>query len=157
MVQEKNFNKMCSEVLEILKCYPKEDIEKIPDKIINKLNENKDANHKVIIDPNKSIFDQPVLEETIIMMFLILRNYWSTPEEKKEIDDILKENEIRFENYYSYKEIFNQENAAKINETKLNNESSKTESNSLIVREEDNFIKKVIKLIKDFFKKKNKK
>ena len=52
MVQEKNFSIMCSEVLEVLKYCPKRYINKIPTNMKMLLNDNKDFNHKIKINPN---------------------------------------------------------------------------------------------------------
>ena len=143
MISNNNFNIMCSEVLEILKYCPKNDLSRIPTQMINLLNNNKDATYEVEINPNKSIFEQTVLDDTIIMMFIIFRNYWATQEEKEEIDKILVENEISFNNFYSYDKIFNHNN----NQQTVSNETH-------LIEYKETFIKKIVKLIKDFFNKK---
>lgn len=148
MITEKNFNLMCTEVLEILKYCPKSDVEKIPTKFIELLEKNKIENLKVTIDPNKDIFSQEVCEETIIAMFIIYRDYWATQEEKNEIDKILKENQIKLAEKFNYENLFkNKEDKCKI-------EQGKKERNSVAMIEyNENFIKKIINIIKKIFKK----
>ena len=162
MISNNNFNIMCSEVLEILKYCPKGDVNIIPTHMIDLLNNNKDATYKVEIDPNKSIFKQAIIDETIIMMFIIFRNYWATQEEKDEIDKILNENEISFNDFYSYDKIFNYNNNKQNTSSespdvpqidKENQISEKT--NTYLIEYKESFIKKIIKLIKEFFYRKN--
>ncbi len=175
MVQEKNFSIMCSEVLELLKYCPKRDIDKIPAKMIMLLNNNKDINHRVEIDPNKSIFDQLIIEETIVMIFIIFRNYWASQEEKEEIDKILNENEIKFNDFYAYNKMFNRDKGkeksflehTKEKETISKDQSSKKllatqniinksnnskDNNTALIEYKKSFIKKFIHVIKNFFK-----
>ena len=152
MVQEKNFSIMCSEVLEVLKYCPKRYINKIPTNMKMLLNDNKDFNHKIKINPNESIFNQPIIEETIIMIFIIFRNYWATQKEKEEIDEILNENEIKFNEFYNYNKMFNQDigkeiistNESSKNDLTIQNPSNKSNNRAIIE-------KKLINIIKNLF------
>ena len=156
MVLEKNFSIMCSEVLEILKYCPKRDVNKIPSDIKMLLNDNKDINHKITINPNKSIFNQPIIEETIIMIFLIFRNYWASQKEKEEIDYILNENEIKFNEYYDYNKMFNQDLKKEMistNELSKKNNSIDKSINTDLIEYKESFIKKLINILKKFFNK----
>lgn len=143
MVLEKNLNIMCSEVLEILKYCPKSDVNKIPMQMIKLLNDNKDINYKVDIDPNKSIFNQSVSEETLVLIFMIFRDYWANDQERKEIDEILNENELKINEFYDYDNMFNK--------NKVTHKKSNT-SNEMIEYKES-FISKAIKVIKKYFNK----
>ena len=154
MVLERNYNTMCAEVLEILKHCPESDVNKIPKKLIDSLKLNKELNTNVIINPAKGIFEQDVSTETIIMMFIIFRNYWATGEEKKEIDDILIENEIKYEELYSVENLLkkNTINTQKeVNNEEAGKITKETEVTSLIEYHET-IIAKLVKLIKNFFK-----
>ena len=106
MVKEKNFKLMCSEVLEILKYCPKSDVEKLPTKMINLFKQNKLEGANINIDPNKTIFEQNICEETLVTMCLIYRDYWATKEEKSELDKILKENQEKLNELYDYSNMF---------------------------------------------------
>jgi hypothetical protein len=164
MASEKSFNIMCSEVLEVLKYCPENDVNKIPNQLINLLNNNKDINHTINIDPNKSIFEQNIIDETIIMIFIIFRNYWATQEEKNEIDKILDENEISFRNFYSYDRIFNQETISKeqpslpsndeINQISKQPDNTVISNNTNLIEYDKSILEKIIKKIKNFFNKK---
>lgn len=154
MILEKNYSIMCAEVLEILKYCPENDIIKIPKKLIKSLELNKSLNSNVIIDANKEIFEQNVTNETIIMMFIIFRNYWATEEEKKEIDIILKENEIKYEELYSVDNLFkkNTINTPKIDSNEEVEKTTKETEETSLVEYHETIILKIIKLIKKFFK-----
>lgn len=155
MVLEKNYGTMCAEVLEILKYCPKRDIEKIPKKLIDSLEFNKSLNSNIVIDSNKGIFEQNVTNETILMMFIIFRNYWATEEEKKEIDRILIDNEIKYRELYSIDNLFEKQN--KITQKSVSNynleKNVETAKSTSLVEYHENIITKLIKLIKKIFNK----
>ena len=154
MVLEKNYSTMCAEVLEILKYCPESDVIKISKKLIESLELNKELNSKVIINPDKGIFEQNVSNETIIMMFIIFRNYWATEEEKNEIDEILKENEIKYKELYSVDNLFKKHtiNTQKVvSNEEVEKTMKETEVTSLIEYHET-IITKLVKLIKNFFR-----
>lgn len=150
MILEKNYSTMCAEVLEILKYCPQSDIDKIPQKLIKSLEQNKTVNLNVYIDPNKGIFEQDVTNETIIMMFIIFRNWWATEEEKKEIDKILEENDLKYNELYSVENIF-KNNSVNIQE-EIKNENPETNSENSLVEYHENIITKFVNLIKKIFK-----
>jgi len=150
MVLEKNYSTMCAEVLEILKYCPESDVNKIPKKLIESLELNKELNSRVIINPDKGIFEQNVSNETIIMIFIIFRNYWATEKEKKEKNEILKENEIKYKELYSVNNLF-KKHTINIQEVAKNEEVEKTEVIAL-VKYHETIIVKLIKLIKNFFR-----
>ena len=150
MVLGKNYSTMCAEVLEILKYCPESDVNKIPKKLIESLELNKELNSRVIINPDKGIFEQNVSNETIIMIFIIFRNYWATEKEKNEIDELLKDNEIKYKELYSVDNLF-KKHTINIQEVAKNEEVEKTEVIAL-VKYHETIIVKLIKLIKNFFR-----
>lgn len=155
MVLEKNYSIMCAEVLEILKYCPESDINKIPKQLIKSLESNKKVGVNVIINPNKGIFEQNITNETIIMMFIIMRNYWATAEEKLEIDKILEENELKYKELYSIDNLFKNNTINTQNETndenlEINEKPKEKEEKSLIEYHET-IITKFLKIIKKFF------
>ena len=90
---ENNFQKAYTEVLVILKHMPKEDVNKIPQNIINGFELNQDKNHHFELDFNKKIEEQDLLEESKDILSVLFRDYWATAEQKNKI--LAKENHDR--------------------------------------------------------------
>ena len=90
MISEKNFKRMATEVLEIIKLYPEDVKCKIPSKLIEELERNRQLNLKVSLDKDKKLYEQDVCDETLVMMYMIYRNYIATPEDKARFDEILE-------------------------------------------------------------------
>ena len=152
MVKEKNFKLMCSEVLEILNYCPKSDVEKLPTKMINLFKQNQLEGANINIDPNKTIFEQNICEETLVTMCLIYINYWATKEEKSELDKILKENQEKINELYDYSNMFKNVNT----EEKVSVETKKeqTEINNNLVEYKESIFSKIRKWLRNIFKRK---
>ena len=91
MVNESNYKRMATEVLEILNIYPEQIRNKIPSKLINELQKHRIPDLQVNIDKNKKLYEQDVCEETLVMTYMIFRSYIATPEEKEAFDRILNQ------------------------------------------------------------------
>ena len=83
--------KAYTETLIILSWVGKEYKDKIPEKFIKFLEENKDKNYVPKINPISLLENQNILEETANVLALIKLNYWcESEEEKKELISLLK-------------------------------------------------------------------
>lgn len=131
---------MSTEVMEMLRYCTKEEYEKIPQKLITVLSENKIDGYNVDIDLNKQIDEQNVSWEAKILMFIIWRKYWTSEEEAKDFDKILNENQKEFEKKYDPENIF----------YKNNNDYDKKD-NQMIEYKESIFTK-VINWVKNIFR-----
>lgn len=80
-----NYSKAYTEVLEILKYMPEEDINKIPKKLLDTFEHNKDTNYHFIIDENQDFSKLDILDETEAIIMNIFKDYWATPEQKAKI------------------------------------------------------------------------
>lgn len=152
MVKEKNFKLMCSEVLEILKYCPKSDVEKLPTKMINLFKQNQLEGAKINIDPNKTIFEQNICEETLVTMCLIYRDYWATKEEKSELDKILKENQEKLNELYDYSNMF--KNVKTEEKVSVETKKEQTEINNNLVEYKESIFSKIKKWLRNIFKRK---
>ena len=79
------YAKAYSEVLEILQYIPKNQLEKIPQKILNLFDTHRDKNWKFKYNPNKTLDEQNVSKYTKYIIAVLFREYWATPEEKIKI------------------------------------------------------------------------
>lgn len=89
---EDNYPKAYKELYEIIKNISSEDLSKIPKEILQTIIDQKDDDYK--FEFNGDIDNSNLLEETRVLLAVIYKNYWTTPEERKRIEQKIK-NETR--------------------------------------------------------------
>ena len=135
-----NLKKAFSEVDMILDLIDSEMKNKVSANFIKFIKEEKDNNYKPNINPELPLEEQNILPETIDILALLKLNYWCNEEEKKELLKVLNKNEQQFQK--EAKEKYDIDELFKTNKTKeIINLPEKGES--------ENFIKKLIKFIKN--------
>lgn len=135
-----NLKKAFSEVDMILDLIDSEMKNKVSANFIKFIKEEKDNNYKPNINPELPLEEQSILPETIDILALLKLNYWCNEEEKKELLKVLNKNEQQFQK--EAKEKYDIDKLFKTNKTKeIINLPEKGES--------ENFIKKLIKFIKN--------
>lgn len=135
-----NLKKAFSEVDMILDFIDSEMKNKVSANFIKLIKEEKDNEYKPNINPEIPLEEQNILPETIDILALLKLNYWCNEEEKKELLEILNRNEQKFQK--EAKEKYDIDKLFKTNKTKeIINLPEKVES--------ENFIKKLIKFIKN--------
>lgn len=83
-----------SEVFEIINQLEDDLVNKIPQKLIEFLDEERDKNYSSKIDINIPLNEQKINRNTIVLLTILNLNYWcETKEEKQELLKILNENE----------------------------------------------------------------
>lgn len=123
MVSIKNANAM-AEFVYYLKGIRQEDINKIPQKLLQYLKENASKEYKCDFDYNKPLNELNLLEETRGIIGMICYNYWCVDEfQKKKYLDKLSKNEQKYQE--RLREKYNPDNLFKNN--KNTEESNKTE------------------------------
>ena len=140
-----------AEVDEILKLLEDTYIEKIPEKIRNFFKEERDKDYKPQINMEKPLIEQNLKRETIILLTILNLNYWCEDEEKQELLNELAKNEKE------KREIEEKYNPNNLFKNKINNDidNSNEESLQMVEYKEQNWIKKLLNKIKNFFKKGN--
>lgn len=135
-----NLKKAFSEVDMILDLIDSEMKNKVSANFIKFIKEEKDNNYKPNINPELPLEEQNILPEAIDILALLKLNYWCNEEEKKELLKVLNKNEQQFQK--EAKEKYDIDKLFKTNKTKeIINLPEKGES--------ENFIKKLIKFIKN--------
>lgn len=135
-----NLKKAFSEVDMILDLIDSEMKNKVSANFIKFIKEEKDNNYKPNINPELPLEEQNILPETIDILALLKLNYWCNEEEKKELLKVLNKNEQQFQK--EAKEKYDIDKLFKTNKTKeIIDLPEKVES--------ENFIKKLIKFIKN--------
>ena len=106
MISESNYKRMATEVLAIIKLYPEEIRDKIPAKLIEELKKNRLSDLKVSLYKDKKLHEQDVCDETLVMMYMIYRNYIATPEDKARFDEILERFDKQTREQYDPAKLF---------------------------------------------------
>lgn len=121
-------------------------INKIPIKLRNFFANEKDNNYIVQIDPNISIEEQKLREETLAIIALLNLKYWCTDEKEiARLKEIYQENENIYQK--ELREKYDPNNIFKDKEK----EQMQTEVTDMIEYKEPTFFKKIIDKIKKFF------
>lgn len=118
MVDVKNANAI-SEVLHYLKGINQTDIDKLPNKLMNFLEENASKDYICDFDYTKPLSELDLLDETKGLLGLICLNYWcETEEEKAEFTRKLNENENQYQKElrekYNPDDIFKKDTLAEV-------------------------------------------
>ena len=143
--------KAYTEVDEILKYLPDEYVEKVPLKYRRMMHDCKDGSYKVNIDPNKSIDEQKILYETRVILAYFRYYYWCKSEEdKKQMDEILKQNEEKIKDRYDFSKL--NERPQDANKLSVAQEKEKANNLPMVVEKKSWFSKFILK-IKNIFKK----
>lgn len=137
--------KAFSEVYTILE-YSNEEIKnKIPNDFILLIKNNKDINHKLVLDEKKSLNEQKLLIETREILALIYRDYLCSEDERKELIRVNNQKLEEINKKYDIQNIFEQRK----NKTSIDNENE--EILPEIINEEK-WYKKIFNFIKKLFK-----
>ena len=136
------YAKALAEIKVILENSEDDIIKKIPKKFILFVQENYDKNYLCNINPNISINNQTILDETKYLIELIYRSYLCDEVQKKEYDITLQKNENEYQNNIR----------AKYDVDIFKNKDIKNYTNLPIVIEKENIFKRIIKKIKLFIK-----
>ena len=135
-----------TEVLEVLRYVPKEDVDKIPKEKIEFYKNNMDNNYNFKIDTSKSFEEQELSEKAKIVLAIIFRDYWATQEQrekilKKEKYD-LEQLELEKRRKYNPDNIFKTKNTIETND----------EEKELVVYKKEKWYESFIKFMKNIFK-----
>ena len=146
------YSEAVGEVLQILKYTDKTLIDKIPKKLIEFWEENAIFNSKLEFENDNKIEKLDLKPKTKALIGMIYRNYWCDAEERKEYDKILLENEDKIQEEarrkYNPEEIFKPKQENSIEQiTKI-----EEKENINIVPYRENIFEKIIKMIKNIFK-----
>ena len=133
--------KAYKEVLEIIKYFPEKEYNKIPKEKIDFFKQNMDSNYKFSIDPKIELSKQNISKEANAIIVALYEDYYATERERKNIEEILRLNELKNEQKKRKKY-----NPNIIFKTKKNNEKRE------IVEYKENIFTKIKKCIIKIFK-----
>lgn len=151
IVSEKNiYKKIYRELYEVIDILSEKEKDNISQELINNIKENMDNEYCFKIDKKKSLLEQNLLPQTQAMLIKLYEKYLCSEEEKEKwnlYDKMCyaKLKKMKVEKYAGFSNI---------------EEMRKEESKSLVVNEnteiaeikKENFVQKIIKKLKHFFK-----
>lgn len=148
---KENYPKAYTEVLEIMKYMPKQDVNKLPKEMIEMFENKMDKSYVFNVKETDDFADLKILDETEAIFVNIFRDYWATPEQKKKIiekqsyDKSIIEKE-KMEKY-NPDTIFKQPEILKTNIDIVENKKDTS-----LVEVKESFFIKFINIIKNIFK-----
>lgn len=148
MIKE-NYARAYTEVLEMLKYLPYEELNRIPKEKIDFFERNKDKSYKFNISLEKPLAEQNISIEANSVIITLFRDYFATDAQREKLKNILYQNEMKYQEElrekYNPDNIFkkcNQEN--EINENIIQNEKS-------LIEYKETFFRRFINKIKNIF------
>ncbi|MFR2787403.1 MAG: hypothetical protein ACLTBX_01260 [Clostridia bacterium] len=146
---KENYPKAYTEVLEILKYMPTNDVNKIPKELIETLKNKKDNNYTFTIDEDQDFSKLKILNETEAIMVNIFRDYWASPEQYAK---------IRAKQQYDM-QIIEEEKKKKYNVDNIFKDRKErnieyTNNNVQMIEYKESILKRIIIKIKNLFTKK---
>lgn len=145
------YSEAAVEVLDILEHTKKEDVNKIPKKFIEFLENNKSKTYISNLDHTKTIKEMNLKPKTQALLGLIYLKYWANEEEKIEFRKKAQVNEFNYQKELNEK--YNPDNLFK-NKNAVNIEKNETiQQTSLVEIKKETIMQKIISKIKEMFKK----
>ena len=140
-----DINKRLVEVNEILLHLSEEDIAKIPEEVILNIRNKMDKDYVWKYDENKELSEQELEKDTIAILSYINLEYLLNEEQKKLMNEIYKNNEIKFQK--ELQEKYNSDNIFKNKKEEI-----VVENIDLPVEiKKETFFKKLITFIRNLF------
>ena len=145
------YAKAYTEVLEIVKHFPKEEYNKIPAKKIEFYKKNMDKNYIFLFNPEVELEKQNISPEAKAIIVTLYVDYFATREQKIKIKKILdlnqKKEELEKMKKYNPDNIFKKKNKTEILEEKnIKNENTMIEYKESFFIKFKNFISKILYL-----------
>ena len=146
------YKKAYTEVIEIIKYFPKEEYDKIPLEKINYYKENMDKNYNFQIDPNIELEKQNISKEANAILVTLFNDYYATDRQKEVLNNLLKQNQQKLEiqkyEEYNPNNLFMQSTIKQQNTETLQENQKETS----LVEIKESFFTKFINFIKNIFK-----
>ena len=148
---KENYPKAYTEVLEILKYMPKEDVDKIPRELIEMFENKRERSYVFKVKETDDFANLNILDETEAIFVNIFRDYWATPEQKEKIIEkqsydklVIEEEKMR---KYNPDKIFKQHEILKHNIDIVENKKETS-----LVKVKESFFIRFVNFVKNVFK-----
>ena len=139
------YTKSLVEVYEVIKYLEPKELEKIPDDVLDMINENKDKNYQWKYDEAKGLKEQNLSREAIVILSYLNMEYLLNEQQKRYMNELHRYNETKREKQkkeeYDYNDIF-----------KDIKKESVTSKQALIKYEKEKWYNKILNKIRNIFK-----
>lgn len=151
MIKKENYSKAYTEILKIIEYLPDSEYQKIPQKLIEELNENSDKEYIFDIQSEEDFEKKELLKETEYIIYVLYRNYLSDEEEREQLIQLEKkahnDSEENKRMKYNPDDIFKNKDKQVIDSSeKISNEIAMTQYNKSIFKKIWN---KILSIFKD--------
>ena len=136
-----------SETLEILNHTKKEDINKIPSKFLEFLQNNASKEYTPALDFSKSLKEMNLSPKKIVILSIINKRYWCNDRERKAFEEKLKQNEMKYQ-----RELNEKYDTNKLFKGKELNKASNTNITDLTEYIEQKWYQKLFEKISKIFR-----
>lgn len=144
-----NYIKAYTEVNCLLEYLPQSYIDKLPKKLIELIQNQSNEQYNINIDTNKSLLEQNFSKKAKDLIAVIKYNYWSTNEEKQQLQQIFYDNKNKYQKELSEK--YDLDNIFKKKESKM--EMPQIENNVQMVVYKENIFIRIFNKLKNLIKK----
>ena len=148
MVINSKYAHACTEVLEIIKSLPEEELSKIPSEKIAFYEKNKDINYNFTYNEDIPFDEQNISIEALAIIITLFRDYFTTDIQKTILKNMLLRND--FDRQKALKEKYNPDNIFSNKLQKNMDEQIKNENLQLAINDNRNFFIKIITYVKKF-------
>ena len=149
---QEEYNKAYAEAMVVLNNSSKEILEKIPEKLLHFLNENKDKNYLVNINFQDEHWENTLMDETKGILGLIYRDYIVSTQQRNKL--LLEEKKNQLKSEKEIKEKYNPDNIFnKRKKSDINDQEEVDQSELMKIKEVSTF-RKILNKICGIFKKK---
>ena len=135
-----------SEVLQVLKNMSKKDYEKVPKEMIDMFEEYSNKDCEFVYDIEKKFEEQNLSKDAKLILAILFRDYWATPEQRNII--IAKQ---KFDRMQMEKEKQTKYKTEDLFKNKVINKEEIAIENVSMIEYKESFIKKIINKIKSIF------
>ena len=147
---DNSYARAYTEVLEIIRHFPEEDIKKISETKLEFLRMNRDKDYFFVIDPEKDLSEQNISREANAVMVNIYKEFFASEEQNRIIDSMLTQNSLKEERLkrekYNPDDLFKKEEpkVENIVEEQAENVEPKQETTALVEVKEEGFFKRFL-------------
>lgn len=134
-----------TEVYTILDYIEDEDYEKIPQNVLDVIEENMNVDYEYEMNEDVDIYKQPMLPETKAILFNFYRDYWSSQEQSEKIKQIQSRELLQDDEQKKNKYDINVFNPSNIQNIPVKDEEALTQ------RKQESFFMCIINKIKKIF------
>lgn len=137
------YSKAYTQVLEIIKYFPKEEYNKIPKEKIEFYKNNMDKDYKFTINPKIDLAEQNVSNEAGAVIIKLFRDYFATEKQKEKLEEIIKLNQKKSElekrEKYNPEDLFKKYDTDKKDNTIISNKDEENFKSTALVEYKEKF------------------